>query len=137
MTDQGGTSWRALVGGAFSRAATNSRFSYIIELLETLRDLLDDVRYGIMPVTEKSANYTATNTDFAILVSASTVDITITLPAASNGKCFHIKKIDATAYSVIIDGDGAETIDGAATQTLTAQHESLTIIARSGAWYIL
>jgi hypothetical protein len=39
----------------------------------------------------------------------------MTLPtaASSTGKVFYIKKIDSSANSVIIDGAGAETIDGA------------------------
>jgi hypothetical protein len=38
---------------------------------------------------------------------------------------------------VIIDGAGAETIDGGLTATLTTQFESLTIISDGSNWHIL
>lgn len=49
------------------------------------------------------------------MVDATSGSLTMTLPtaASSTGKVFYIKKIDSSANSVIIDGAGAETIDGA------------------------
>ncbi|HSC14498.1 MAG TPA: hypothetical protein VLI71_05235, partial [Gammaproteobacteria bacterium] len=48
-----------------------------------------------------------------------------------------VKKIDATANAVTIDGDGAETIDGAATQSLPAQWNAKTVQSNGVAWFII
>jgi len=64
--------------------------------------------------------------------------ITVTLPAASTctGRTYSIKKVGSTA-NVIIDGSGAETIDGATTATLTTQYESLTIQCDGTTWWVI
>ena len=63
--------------------------------------------------------------------------VTVTLPtAATADTIYHIKKIGSTA-NVTVDGNGAETIDGATTAVLTTQYESITIISDGSAWWIL
>lgn len=63
--------------------------------------------------------------------------VTITLPtAATADTIYHIKKLGSTA-NVIVDGNGAETIDGGTTATLTTQYESITIISDGSAWWVL
>ena len=92
-----------------------------------------------MPITTKTADYTATSSDHTILCNKSDCNITITLPAVSgcSGRIYHIKKIDSSAYTVTIDANSSETIDGALTQTLTTQYESITIQNNGSAWYII
>jgi len=55
-------------------------------------------------VATKTANYTATASDYAILVDATSGAKTISLPAASSvpGQVYHIKKTDASANAVTI-----------------------------------
>lgn len=74
-----------------------------------------------------------------ILVTTGAGNITITLPVAadSEGKVYAIKKVDGGAGNVIIDGDGAETIDGAATQTILNRWGSIIIVCDGIGWYIL
>src|SRR5690606_20762994 len=57
--------------------------------------------------------------DDIILVDATSAAVTMTLPALARagGKAFTLKKIDASANDMVIDGDSAETIDGAANIT--------------------
>ena len=62
--------------------------------------------------------------------------VTITLPAGSANDQQVIKKLGTTA-NVIVDGDSAETIDGAATFTLTAQYASLSLIWNGTEWSII
>ena len=64
--------------------------------------------------------------------------VTLTLPAASgiDGRIYVIKKIGTTA-NVVIDGNAAETIDGALTATLTTQYESITIQCDGTSWWII
>lgn len=64
--------------------------------------------------------------------------ITINLPAAADaeGRMVHVKTISG-ANNTTIDGDGAETIDGAATKVLTAQYEFVALFCDGTAWHIL
>jgi hypothetical protein len=82
----------------------------------------------------KDADYTAGAADEVIIANKGSA-ITITLPAATaTGRMYIIKNIGAGDCTV--DGNGAETIDGAATQTLN-QWESIEIVDyASGAWII-
>jgi len=94
---------------------------------------------SIFGVVAKAADYTATDSDYTILVTCSIADITITLPAAADntGRTYNIKKVDATAWTVIVDGNAGELIDGAATQTIIAQYDSLQIQCDGTGWYII
>lgn len=89
-------------------------------------------------LTSVSANYTVTLADYTITVNASAGPVTITLPNVSNyGKIFNIKKMDASTNAVIIDGYGAETIDGALTQQIIVQYQSLTLQSTGTEWVII
>jgi len=76
------------------------------------------------------ANEAHVLTDVLIICDTSSNDVEIALlPAASwINKTLNIKKT-AAANSVILNPDGVETIDGAATFSLTALNESATIIS--------
>lgn len=67
--------------------------------------------------------------------SGGNVDIDLQASAAAgNGFELIVKKIDATANTVSVNGDAAETIDGSNTQTLTRQYETITPIADAANW---
>lgn len=92
------------------------------------------------PVTEVSANYTVHVIDKVILVDASAGPITITLiSAAWTPNTYTVKKIDSSANAITIAAQAGQTIDGAATKTLTAQWQALTAIparvASAWNWY--
>lgn len=74
-----------------------------------------------------------------VLADATAGNVTVNLPpAASNAdRVLHVKRIDATANTVTIDGDGAETIDGATTASLAVQYESVTLGCDGTEWWIL
>lgn len=85
---------------------------------------------------------TATLTTFSAatqLADATAGAFNINLPTAASalGLIFNIKKIDASANTVTIDGNAAETIDGAATLALTAQWQSTRIQSNGTAWFVL
>ena len=91
-------------------------------------------------VLAKTADYTVAASDGAnvlILATSSSGNVTITLYAASgnSGKVVQVKKLVA-ANSVIIDGNSSETIDGATTQTITAQYTSLSLVCDGSNWHI-
>lgn len=86
---------------------------------------------------------TSTDTDASygdlLICDATGGAITITLPSAINnaGKEINIKKIDSSANQIIVDGNGAETIDGEVTQSISAQHENLTIVSDGSNFIII
>lgn len=96
-------------------------------------------------VRVRTTSYTASGNDGVIVGNPTGGNITITLPAASGGtgaigrdKVYIIKNIHAS-NSVIVDGDGSETIDGATTKTITTQYGFLQIVADSAnaRWHII
>ncbi len=98
-----------------------------------------------LPTVSKNANYTATINDHTIRVDASGGSRTITLPTAAAaynstvgaGMVLIIKKTDSSGNSVIIDGDGSETIDGATTVTITTQYQSYKIQSNGTSWDVI
>jgi len=88
-----------------------------------------------------NADYTVTDIDGYrfILVTTGNTNRTITLPTVADNdqRIITIKKIDSGTGTVIVDGEGAETIDGQTTFTLQAQYDFITIIAKSTAWFIV
>lgn len=83
---------------------------------------------------------TLTMDDETILVDATAAPRTITLPLAASVpfKKYNVKKIDATANAVTIDGAGAETIDGALTQVIVTQYVTLSPQSDNvSAWWIV
>ena len=88
----------------------------------------------------KVANYTVLPADrnTTILVDATSGNITITLlPAATAGDGFEvtITKIDASTNTVTIDGNASETINGALTQSLTDQYQTISIVCNGSNWF--
>jgi hypothetical protein len=72
------------------------------------------------------------------LVDATAGAVTVTLqPVADCLGDVIVKKVDASVNAVTIEGDGSETIDGAANQPLAAQYDSLTLRPALGAWHIV
>lgn len=87
-------------------------------------------------VTSKTSDYTATSSDQLILVNSTGGAVTINLPAAAGaaGAVYHIKKTDASGNNVIVDPNGAETVDGAATSTMNTQYQKVTVVSTGTAW---
>ena len=77
--------------------------------------------------------------DYLIVADAAGGAITMTLPPAAlvPGRIYVFKRINSGANAVIVDGYASETIDGAATHTLTPQWNALTIMSNGVAGFIL
>jgi hypothetical protein len=77
--------------------------------------------------------------DYLLICDATAGAITMTLPPAAlvPGRIYVFKRINSGANAVIVDPSGAETIDGAATYTLSAQWNSVTIMSNGTAWFII
>lgn len=103
---------------------------------------------GIAPgnTTTMTANVRAVSgtdtigaSDFTILADGTGAAFTETLPAAVSypGRIFNIKKIDASANVITVGTTGGNTIDGAATKTLTTQWQSLMVQSNGANWFVI
>ncbi|KKM94588.1 hypothetical protein LCGC14_1196870, partial [marine sediment metagenome] len=88
-----------------------------------------------------SANYIVLDGDGykVVLVTTGASDRTITLPTASANKRRQLTviKADSGAGKVIIDGEGAETINGATTENLVSQYDYLKVVCDGSNWLVL
>lgn len=85
------------------------------------------------------SDYTATPYDYTILFSTGATNRTCNLPlsSSSTGLVLNIKKIDSGIGEVVVDADGAETIDGNATKNIVNQWDTITIQNNGSNWFIL
>lgn len=93
---------------------------------------------GIFGIVAKTANYTATASDFTITCDASGGAFTITLPAAAShtGRIYNIKNTGATG-TVTIDANASETIDGSLTIAISTQYDNVQIQSNGTTWWRL
>ena len=73
-----------------------------------------------------------------LLCDATGAAFTVTLPAAAtvSGASISVKKTDSSGNAVTIDGNGAETIDGATTLALSTQYEAVTLWSDGSNWWV-
>jgi hypothetical protein len=71
-----------------------------------------------------NVNYTALTSDYIIAYTSLTANRTVTLPTAlcASGRTFIIVNETSSAYSVIIDPEGATTIAGQSTISLSSNN---------------
>jgi hypothetical protein len=89
---------------------------------------------GIRTIT---ASDSVDASDTVILANATGGAVTVTLPAVatSEGRQLIVKKIDASANAVTIDGAGSETIDGTTTKSTTTQYALYRIVCDGTYWW--
>lgn len=96
---------------------------------------------GSLSLPFKSINdsYTATALDHTIAVDCTSGNITISLPSASGitGRIYVFKKTDSSTNKIVLDGSGAQTIDGSGTYDIVKQYQSLTVQSTGSNWLIL
>ena len=83
--------------------------------------------------------YSQLEDDDIILVDATIAPVIVNLIPSANksGKQIIVKKIDVSANAVTIDPNAAETIDGAATNVLASQYDSITLVSDGTNWIIV
>lgn len=93
----------------------------------------------LFPVYPADGDYTITLNDSLVTADATAGNITITLRPADEceQKLIIIKKTDASANTVTVAADGSETIDGAATNVLAAQYDTLKLMSDGNQWLIV
>jgi len=99
---------------------------------------LDSIRVARTPVNFAGSPFTATNAQHLLGVDTSGGAITINLPAGTADKTFIIKDEtgNASTNNVTIDGDLAETIDGAATLVLNSPYSAVMLYWNLTQWSI-
>lgn len=71
-------------------------------------------------------------------VDATSGNFTVTLPPAADVPCRVLVFVKTNATNTVtIDGDGAETINGATTQSLMLQYARLVIVSDGSNWFII
>jgi hypothetical protein len=100
--------------------------------------LIDDNGGSGMYAQIKMYSYDSGDTPPTLHVSWNANNRTINLPTASGrqGKAYVIKKTDSGSGEVIIDPNGAETIDGAATLSLYKQYDAVIIYSDGTNWNV-
>jgi hypothetical protein len=90
-------------------------------------------------IVTKAAAYTLTSSDSTVRANAATGIFTLTLPDATlhSGREFFIKKIDSTANAITVATTASQTIDGAATASLTTQYQILRLQSNGAGWDII
>jgi len=124
---------RAVISGESRNISLTNLVSVIGPLLSSFSRVITS--------TTSTTNYQATISNDVILMDLTLGDLSVTLPVASTceGKIIQIKKIDATTNDITVQTSG-ETIDGAATATLTGSGGSrpgAAFISDGANWYIL
>lgn len=110
----------------------------IDDLKAALYDLADST-YSVK-VEAQTATFTASAENNAVfLCDATAAAVVVNLPSAVgiSGRQFTVKKTDASVNTVTIDPNGTETVDGAATRALSAQHASVTIVSNGANWFVV
>lgn len=97
-----------------------------------------DALGGPISINTYISNYTVMTSDKVLKGNCATnnQDITFTLPPASTttGMVFLFKKIDATAFQVFVQANGAELIDGLNIQALSVQYEGFMLVSDGATW---
>jgi len=89
-------------------------------------------------VVVETGAYTLTINDSVVLCDSTAAAFTIALPTAVGitGREYVIKKIDSSANAVTVDGNAAETIDGATTYSLATQWKYVRVVSDGTNWVI-
>jgi hypothetical protein len=111
----------------------NDNWTSIDSLLKIASDVV---------VLSKTTTYSVVVADQnkLIICNATSGAITINLPAAAtagNGFRIYVKKTDATANAVTIDGSGSETIDGSTTLALSSRYNFAQIVCDGSNWHVI
>jgi hypothetical protein len=91
-------------------------------------------------VAAKTANYTIVDDDADVFeVTTSTTDRTITLPTLADnaGRVIRVIKVDDASGKVILDGEGAETIDGETTIDIDSQYDYAVVFGGTSSWILM
>lgn len=96
----------------------------------------DSVRTDVTSTTTQTGAYTASNFE-CILADASGAAFTVTLPAVATDTYVTVKKTDSSTNAVTVATPNSETIDGASSESLGSQYDSITITSDGTNYFIV
>jgi hypothetical protein len=89
----------------------------------------------IVNTTRVTAAYTADATDHMIYADTDGGAFTVTLPAGVEGQYLRIANVGTSGNDVTVDGNGAETVMGAATQALADGEIMILVYNATEGWW--
>lgn len=90
----------------------------------------------IRPYVSKTADYTLTRNDYAVDVTANSVNITLPTAVGFTGQIFYIKNSGTGTVTMLTTS--SQTIDGAASGTvLLYQYDCLTVMSDNANWKVI
>ena len=90
-----------------------------------------------LPISAKTSDYTATGSDYTILINASSNNVTITLPAVSGiaGRIYVIKRADGSGNNAVVASNGSETIDNSTANVILSAGQCITLQTDGIGWH--
>jgi hypothetical protein len=90
-------------------------------------------------IREVSTSGPVLGNDYIVLVDATAGNVVLDLPVASTNKgaLVVVKKLDASANTVTLEANGAETIDGAANKVISTQYDKFTVVCDGVEWWVV
>lgn len=100
----------------------------VTDAREFLHEPPDPVALTVVAITSADSPYTVPGWNYLVLANATGGAITVNLPTAVGfgGRQIDVRKGDSSANAVTVDGNGGETINGAATKVLNVQYVDYT-----------
>jgi hypothetical protein len=97
---------------------------------------IQNTGYETMPVVTKTSTYVMSGNEQVIEGNATGGAFPVDLPAASSvtGREYLIKKIDSSGNAVTVTANGADTIEGSATVSLSSQWSFSIVISDGTEW---
>lgn len=125
-----------------STSITPTEFGYISGVTGAIQTQLNALSPAVVSSkSDTAATYTILDNDTfgTFLLTAGSSSRTITLPLAANNtnRKILIKKVDTGAGSIVIDGNGSETIDGSADFKLVDQDDFVEVQCTGSAWVVV
>lgn len=92
--------------------------------------------FGLSLLTGSFNFLTSSLNNKVYLISASS-NATLTLPSASNGTHFYIKRIDGNDYTISLEGSGSVLIDRSSTINFNTENASMHLTSYNSNWWII
>ena len=96
-----------------------------------------DIKGIVTTGTSTTQTYTATVAGNNVIIVTGEGTTTVALPTAVGGTGTTFIVFAGGTTSVYIDPDGSETLNGAATGTITAQYNYKRVISDGSNWYVI
>lgn len=89
-----------------------------------------------LPLTNQTSTYVVDmTTDCVVNCTANTFTVTLPTAVGIEGQYFIIK--NSGTGVITVEGDGSETIDGAANKILAVQYEGITVVSNGSDWVVV